>query len=95
MASKKYGRDLSTPLAPTYGGPGPITKKMAGKVTEIAAESNTKLKKKNKAAKKQKRKATAAKVAAGAAVVGGIIYDSIMSSRGDRSNPRYSKDPTK
>ena len=29
----KYGRDLSTPLAPTYGGPGPITKKMADKVT--------------------------------------------------------------
>ena len=91
----KYGRDLSTPLAPTFGKPKPITKKMAGKVTEIAAESNTKLKKQNKAAKKQKRKSTIQKAAAGAAIVGGILYDSIMSSRSDRSNPRYSKDPTK
>lgn len=71
----KYGRDLSTPLAPTYGGPGPITKKMADKVTKIASESNTKLKKQNKAAKKNRIKNAALKAATGLAIAGKVVYD--------------------
>ena len=79
----KYGRDLSKPLAPTFEEPKPITKRMADKVTKIAAESNTKLKKQNKAAKKQRRKSNLTKAAATAALVGGILIDRAISRKRD------------
>jgi len=75
MAKKKFGRDLGSPLAPTYNEPKKITKAQANKVSEIAKGSNMKLKAQNKAAKKSKLKSTLIKVGTGVGIAAKVAYD--------------------
>lgn len=75
MAKKKFGRDLGSPLAPTYNEPKKITKAQANKVSEIAKSSNANLKAQNKAAKKSKLKSTLIKAGTGIGIAAKVVYD--------------------